>query len=367
MTKIWDQMEKLYGTSGSGKMGLVEVITSGSLALDESLGVWGLPKGRIIQYAGKESSGKTLMSLIAIREWQKLNPENWAVFIDAEYTYNENWASKLGVDNDRVFLIKENDGVKIFTQLCGVPNKEIGKKKSKPGILDMELENPSGLGIIVFDSIAAMQTPIELTKAVGNTNIAPMGRFLPDALKRITPLLSQTGVTFIAINQVRVDVGKMYGDPTSTPGGKAWKHACSVMIHFTMADSKKAWFLNDSGKRYGHIAGAKIDKNKVACPGTKCIFELEYEIGVVRGYKEICELALKYNVVERPNNVMYNYGEYKWKGEDRYFKGVFESDLSNELLAKVKEAKEKGVVPVDFKEKEDVELFGDLEDVDSDE
>ena len=102
--RIWDQMEKLYGVNGKG-MEPVEVITSGSIVLDDILGVWGLPKGRIIQYAGKESSGKTLMSLMAIKEWQQLNPDNWAVFIDAEYTYNKSWAEKLGVDNDRVFLI----------------------------------------------------------------------------------------------------------------------------------------------------------------------------------------------------------------------------------------------------------------------
>ena len=105
MAEIWNKVEKLYQIDGSGSMGAVETITTGSWALDEALGLWGLPKGRIIQYAGKESSGKTLMSLIAIREWQKLDPKNWAIFIDAEYTYNKDWAIKLGVDNAAILQI----------------------------------------------------------------------------------------------------------------------------------------------------------------------------------------------------------------------------------------------------------------------
>jgi len=345
--KIWDQMEKLYGVDGKG-MEPVEVITSGSIALDDILGVWGLPKGRIIQYAGKESSGKTLMSLMAIKEWQMLDPDNWAVFIDAEYTYNKAWAEKLGVDNDRVFLIKENDGVKIFTALCGVPHKELGKEKAKPGILDMEAEEPSGLGIIVLDSVAAMQAPVESTKTVGNTNMAPMGRFLPDALKRLTPLLSKTGVAFIAINQVRVDLGKMFGDPTSTPGGKAWKHYCSVMLHFTSSESKESWFLDDNGTKYGHIVGARVDKNKVACPNSKCNFDVKYESGISNRHKEVFDIGVKYGVIQRPNNVSYLYEDYKWKGKEACIKAILENNLQDEILVKSKESKASGVKPVEI-------------------
>lgn len=347
MTKVWDQIEKMWGFDGSGNAGPVEVITTGSYALDDAIGVWGLPKGRLVQYAGKESSGKTLMSLVAIREWQKLDPDNWAVFVDAEFTYNRAWAEKLGVDNDRVFLIKENDGQKIWNILCGVPHKEMGKAKSKMGILDMEVKEPSGLGIVVLDSVAAVQPPIEMTKEVGNTNIAPMGRFLPDALRRLTPLLAQTGVVFIAINQVRVDVGKMWGDPTSTPGGKAWKHACSVMVHFTTSDSKDSWFINDVGTKYGHIAGARIDKNKVSFPMCKCNFEVEYEVGIVHRHKEVFDLGVKYGVIERPNNVTYVYGDYKWKGAENCQTAIVENNLLDEVLLKVKEAKARGVVSIE--------------------
>lgn len=337
--EIWDQMKKQYGNDGLCTIKDIQTITTGSYALDDALGVWGLPKGRIIQYAGKESCGKTLMSLIAIREWQKLDPENWAVFIDAEYSYDESWARKLGVDVDRVFLIKENNAVEVFTQLCGTPNKELGKPKTKLGILDLEKANPSGLGIIVLDSIASLQAPIEMIKEVGSTMMAPMGRFLPDALKRITPLLSQTGVVFIAINQVRVDLGKLFGDPTSTPGGKALKHDCTVMIHFTASESKKNFIYDSADEVAGHIAGARIDKNKVASPRRSCEFEISYTQGVVNHHVELADLAIKYGVVERPTNSSYVYGDQKWVGKENFYNGVLELDLSNELFEKIKVAK----------------------------
>jgi recombination protein RecA len=351
MKEIWAQMEKNYGNDGLCKTLFdVEVIPTGSLALDDATGIWGLPKGKIVQYAGKESSGKTLMSLVAIREWQKLNPENWAIFIDAEFSFSPSWAQKLGVDVERLYLIREESAVEIFTQLCGIPNKELGKPKSKPGILDLEKDEPSGLGLIVLDSIAQMQPPIEQTKQVGNTNIASFGRFLPDALRRLKPLLSQTGVTLIAINQIRVDIGKMFGDPTSTPGGKAWKHGCDMMVHFTMSESKKSYFFDDRDEPYGHVAGARIDKNKLAMPRRMCNFALHYEHGVVDRHIEVGQLAIKYGVIKRPNNKSYVYGEKTWVGKDNFFAAIEKEGLVDKLFAEVHEAKNSLVAmnPEDF-------------------
>lgn len=342
MMEVWAQMEKTYGNDGMCKTLFdVEVIPTGSYALDDAIGVWGLPKGRIIQYAGKESSGKTLMSLVAIREWQKMHPDNWAVFIDAEFSFSPSWAQKLGVDVNRVYLIREESAVEIFTQLCGVPSSEIGKPKAKPGILDLEKAEPSGLGLIVLDSIAQMQPPIEQTKQVGNTNIASFGRFLPDAIRRLKPLLAQTGVSLIAINQIRVDIGKMFGDPTSTPGGKAWKHACDVMVHFTMSESKKSFFMNEHDEPYGHIAGARIDKNKLAPPRRMCNFSLHYESGVAEHSMEIGTLAIKYGIVERPNNKSYIYNGKTWVGKENFFAAIKQEGLGDELLSKVREESQK--------------------------
>ena len=347
--QIWDQMNKQFGNDGLCSIKNIEVITSGSHALNDVLGLWGLPKGRIVQYAGKESCGKTMMSLICVAEWQKLNPENWVVFIDAEFSYDESWARMLGVDTERLFLIKENNSIKIFDQLVGVPNKELGKPKTKLGILDLEKENPSGLGIIVLDSIAALQTPIAMTKEVGSTMMAPLGRFLPDALPRITPLLSQTGVIFIVINQVRVDIGKLWGDPESTPGGKALKHYCSTMVHFARGESSKSFIYNSADEPIGHFIKARIDKNRTAPPRRVCEFTVNYTQGVVDKHIEIAKLAVKYGVITRPNNRTYIYGDKKWSGEDNFYQEILNEDLEK-MLEEIKIAKLNAVEPIIIKD-----------------
>lgn len=353
---MFDKMEKLYGDDGLGKVMEIATISTGSYALDDAIGPWGMPRGRIIQYAGKESSGKTFMSLMAIKHWQSLSPNNWAFFIDAECGFNIGWAKILGVDvsPDRLRLLRSNNGAEIFEKLCGVPHKEPGKPKSKLGLLDMVKESggsdESGLGIIVLDSIAAMAPPLEMASHSGKSNMALLARFLPPELRKITPLLSETGVTFIAINQVRTDPGKMYGDPTSTPGGAAWKHYCSVMVHFLMSESKDRQIFNESGEQVGHTLKARIDKNRVGPPKRICELDVKYVEGVANKHIEIATLATKYGVVKRPNNRTYLYNEEKIVGKDTYYEAVLNNTIpQEELLMKVKEAKSQGIeeVPVE--------------------
>jgi RecA/RadA recombinase len=279
------------------------------------------------------------MSLVAIKEWQQRDPKNWAVYIDAEFAYNESWAADIGVDTTRLKVMREEDGIKIFSSLCGVPHKDIGKPKAKAGLLDMVIEqggsDATGLGIIVLDSVASIQSPIESIKEVGNTNIAPLARFLPDALKRLKPLLSQSGVTFIAINQLRVDPGKMYGDPTTTPGGRALKHNCDIMVNFGKTESKAKMFLDENDEPYGHIVTAKIDKNRVGPAHKKCDFDIEYCNGVVNRNKELANLAIKYNVIYQPNKVMYEFNGEKYKGRENLyeaFKSVDEAAVMKQIM-----------------------------------
>jgi len=213
-----------------------------------------------VQFAGQESSGKTYMSLISIAEYQKANPNGWAYYIDAEFTFDSSWAASLGVDLDRVMVYRENNGVKIFERLLGRPSKT-SAVKSKLGLLDMEKENPSGLGIIVLDSIASVQPPQEITSEVGKANMALMARFLPPELRKLTPALADTGVVFIGINQVRMDPGVMYGNPESAPGGRALRHACSTMLNFSRIAAKDSVIENDAGEKIGHHVRVRIDKN----------------------------------------------------------------------------------------------------------
>jgi len=346
---IFKQMEKLYGDDGLGKIGPVEVLSTGSYVLDEAIGPWGAPKGRLCQFAGREASGKTFMSLMMIKELQQRNPNNWAYFIDAEYALDIEWCKKLGVDvsPERFRVLRSNKGVEIFEKLCGVPHKEPGKPKVKLGLLDLikqvkeEDGENSGDVIIVLDSIASVMPPMEEASPSGKNNMALMSRFLPPELRKTIPLLSQTGTTLIAINQVRTDPGKLWGNPETTPGGQTWKHFCSLMINFTYLENKDSKIFDKNGDQIGHTIRARMDKVKVGAPFRVCDFTIEYTKGITNKHQEIADLATKYGVVNRPNNKTYEYKGHKFVGKDNYYNAFLDGTLDQEeILKQVKEAKE---------------------------
>lgn len=342
MADIWKELEKQHGSEGlfhgnDDMTTFTDVISSGSYLLDDALGIWGLPRGRIIQYAGQESSGKTYMSLVAIAEYQKANPEGWALFIDAEFTFDSAWAEKLGVDLERLMVYRENSGVKIFERLVGKPNKT-GGKKVKLGVLDMEKENPTGLGVIVLDSLAAMQPPAEETSEVGKPNMALMARFLPPELRKLTPLLSDTGVTFIVINQIRLSPGVMYGNPESTSGGMALKHAHSMMLNFSRIAAKNS-VIEEDGERIGHHVRVRVDKNKLSLPYRVAEIAITYNSGITEHNIEIRDLGAKYGVIERPNNKTWVLDGEKYNGKDTMAEALLNKDLQLSVLERVKEAK----------------------------
>jgi len=365
---IWIQMEKLYGDDGMAEIEAIETLSSGSHVLDDILGLWGNPRGRLVQYAGKQSSGKTLMSLMAIKEWQGKDPKNWAYFIDAECSFDKRWAEMLGVDTSpaKLRVLRSNNGAEIFEKLCGVPHKEPGKPKAKPGLLDIVKErggaDATGLGIIVLDSVAAIAPPLEVASRSGKSNMALMARFLPPELRKIIPLLSETGVMFIAINQVRTNPGQLYGNPEQTPGGAAWNHHCSMMVHFTMRANKDSQIIGaEKDVPIGHVVMARIDKNKVAPPKRKCEFRIQYTKGVVDRCMEIGILGIKYGVVERPNNRTYVYGDQKYVGKDNFFEAIKKNNLAADILSEVVKAKESGIlVPEKLDEEENIETWTDV-------
>lgn len=324
--------------------GSYEAISTGSPALDEAIGIGGIPRGRITQLAGQESSGKTMLSLSCIKNYLDQNPENTALFIDAEYTYDPEWAASQGIDVSRVMVIKTNDAKEIFEGLLGI-NKvnSVTKKisKSMKGILDyvIEGEDPrfKNLGIIVLDSIAVLNTPLEVAATVGKANMAPIPRFLSTELKKLTPAVAQANVALIGINQVRVDLGKMFGDPMSSPGGKALKHACSLMINMAPMFGADNVIKNDSDERVGHRVRAKIEKNKVGAPFKKAEYFLEYMKGIVNCEVEIFDLAVKYGLIERPTSQSYLINGEKIRGRDNAIEAMSsDKDLVNSLDEKIR-------------------------------
>jgi recombination protein RecA len=260
------------------------------------------------------------------------------MFIDAEFTFDANWATSLGVDLDRLYVYRENQGVKIFERLIGQPSKTTPGKKSKLGLLDLEKENPSGLGIIVLDSIANMAPPAEEISEVGKNNMALMARFLPPEIRKLTPLLSDTGVTFIGINQIRMDPGVKYGNPESSPGGRAFKHACSHMLNFSRIAAKESPILvND--EQIGHHVRVRVDKNKLAPPFRVAEIAITYNSGIAERNIEVRELGAKYGVIERPNNVTYILDGVKYKGKEAMAEALRDESLQASVMARVKEAK----------------------------
>ncbi len=356
MADIWEQMEKAHGQEGlyAGNSSMTtysDAISTGSYALDDALGIWGLPKGHIVQYAGFESSGKTLLSLCTIAEWQRQNPENWAMFIDAEFSFDQLWAQSLGVDNSRLFVYRENKAAAIFDRLVGIPGKR-GQdgtvKKIKPGVLDIELETGgTGLGVIVLDSIAAMQPPAEEASKAGKDNMSLMARFLPPELRKLTPLLTATGVTFIAINQIRTQPGVMYGDPTMSPGGQALKHACAQMINLGMIKSAESYIIDGEKNQIGHKIRAKVQKNKKAPPFRVAEFKIKYVEGIVDKEEEIRDIAARYGVISRPNNKTWELDGIKYNGKDAMAEYIKSNPLVQaSLLEKSKEAKKNYKGPI---------------------
>ena len=212
------------------------------------------------------------------------------MYIDAEFAFDKNWAASLGVDLERLLVYRENSGIKIFERLVGKPAKPVkGKpylgKKVKLGLLDLEMQTPTGLGIIVVDSVAAMTPPQEETSEVGKQNMALLARFLPPELRTITPMLSATGVILIGINQIRVDPSVMWGNPEGSPGGRAWRHACSMMLNFAMINNKDSKIFDEQGEQIGHHVRVRLDKNRLAPPFRVAEIAINYTQGIVE--KEI--------------------------------------------------------------------------------
>ena len=349
MMSVLANLRKSFGNDAifSGDDEVLEtadVISTGSYALDSTIGIGGVPRGRITQFAGAEASGKTLLALSIVKNWQAQHPDNWALWIDAEYSFNQAWAKTLGVDVTRLSVIPENLGSVIFNMLCGIPNTKNPEKKDKLGVLDEFIMQGEAnrCGLIVIDSIAAIEPPVEAAYEVGKQNMAAMARFMPQALRRLAPLINEANVALVAINQLRVDPGVQYGNPETSPGGRAWKHFCRLMINFAKVNAKEELILNAEDEPIGHTVRAKIQKNSFAIPrDTK--FVIKYLEGVANHNVEMLDLGVKFGVVQRPNNVMYVYDSQKWKGRETVEEAFLDKKLFNEVWERVKLAREQGL------------------------
>lgn len=271
------QIEKAFGKGAIMKLGTntkmqVDAIPTGSMSLDIALGIGGVPRGRIVELYGPESSGKTTVALHIIAEAQKQGGE--VAFVDVEHALDPVYAKAIGVDVDNLLVSQPSSGEEAL---------EIVEALVRSGAID----------VVVLDSVAALTTKAEIDGNMGDSNVGQLARLMSQAMRKLTPILSKTNCVAVFINQIREKIGVLYGNPETTPGGRALKFYSSVII-----DVRKGEPIKEGSEQIGNRTKIKIKKNKVAPPFKECEFDLIFGKGISR-MGEVLDIAVELDIIKK--------------------------------------------------------------------
>ena len=316
LESVFSVIEKEYGTGSIMKLGDansvdVEVIPTGSLTLDMALGVGGLPRGSVIEIYGPESSGKTTVALHVVAEAQKMGGE--AAFIDAEHALDPVYAKKLGVDIDNLIVAQPDTGEQAL---------DIAEALVRSGALD----------VIVVDSVAALVPKAEIDGEMGDSHVGLLARLMSQALRKLTAVISKSGTVVIFINQLREKVGVMYGNPETTPGGRALKFFSSVRL-----DVRRGEVIKNGTELIGNKTKVKVVKNKVAPPFKTAEFDILYGEGISKE-GNILDFAVENNIIKKSGAWFSYNGEKIGQGRDNVRKYMVENkEFTAEIDRQVRE------------------------------